>query len=88
MDSEIKDDKASGFEIDSTGHMTITLFENNELKRLRNHIGEIKTISSKLHADLVAEFKQFIGVAFRLLAVNETTLDGNEHVEVHIDNVF
>jgi hypothetical protein len=45
LDSEIKDDKTCGIEIDFDGQLTYFIYENNELKRMRNHVGDLKNLN-------------------------------------------
>ncbi len=68
--------------MDINGHLNFTIFDENELKRLRNHIAEIKTINSKLHMDLVNEFKTLIEFTFKYLGFQSATIDENDYIEV------
>lgn len=65
LDSEINDEKSCGFEIDLNGNLNVHIIENGGLVRLRNHIGEIKTLFSKQYQDLIAEFKCLIDFSFK-----------------------
>ena len=84
LDTEIKDDKTCGIEIDLNGQLNFTLFDENELKRLRNHIGELKHMNTKFHNSLLAEFKTLIEFTFKYLALPNAKLDENEYIEVII----
>lgn len=82
LDSEIKDDKTCGIEIDLDGQLNYILFEDNELKRLRNHIADLKNLSSKFHGNLIAEYKTIIAFAFKFLSFPNAKLEENEFIEV------
>ena len=88
LDSEIKDDKTCGIEIDLDGQLNYILYEDNELKRLRNHIADLKNLTSKFHLNIINEFKTIISFAFKFLGIPGTTVEENEFIEVCIKYIL
>jgi hypothetical protein len=88
LDSEIKDDKTCGIEIDLDGQLNYILYEDNELKRLRNHIADLKNLTSKFHSNIINEYKTIIAFAFKFLGTSNATLEPNEFIEVCFEIIF
>jgi hypothetical protein len=88
LDSEIKDDKTCGIEIDFDGQLTYFIYENNELKRMRNHVGDLKNLTSIVHSNLIKEFKSIISFAFKYLGISNAALEENDFIEVYFKLIF